>query len=786
MAEKLFRDADDLDALHNSAVATGTPGKSTLTSRMSSGRPSQVIFRVESAEAAQVFADRFGPRDDKGVAADADEHVDRAAGSSGAPLPGELRDRFESSLGADLSSVRLHTGSESATAAGAVGARAYTVGNDIHFGAGHYDPSGSDGMFLIAHEVAHTVQQAGSAPVRQNKLEVSTPGDSLEHEADRAAESMIAGRTAAVGRGPAGIGRKIQRDPNTEHIGGDAKDGDVLYDSTIQGRERAVKPGEATFSDAMLQENAECEGMFAELAAGDLLPNLTCDTSGVQKQIDWQAKICGIFKQEQEGNPHLARSGRQEREEGRLGMLYAQREEVAAKFAAYNGWKSFPNQALMAVQGVKHMQQNLGVSDENAMLDKIKEGVEKAKTVIALAREQRAKNPNANMKELNDLEDAIPADMENDAKDADSALGDMNTSYNGYRSVMLDLEKGAEEKKGEADEKRKEEIQGIKQAIQTAASAIDSGYSILSTAPGKLNEFTTKAAELKDNATKKRDYVKNVARINSGHGDKVKKTNNVVDFDEAWNEEVGKTPDVPTMKPEDQYDIPNVPESAGGIIAAGAGFAADLYFEKELRQININLNTIAAKGSQLRSLGVQFDQAGKLQAFKDGLAKFSAAMAKLKQKTEEAKKKYNDFGERLDRISQQLKTQLPAGHAPGAGQEMFATIFTVAGQLKQVAMYSNRAGGSAGRTGTGAASAGAGAGLDQFSGSEIRSWMRKLGAARKGESFQSELKLTGGETSSIGKMAGACDSWAKSQESIEVYGEASAQVDKLLADLRKA
>src|SRR5688500_14630561 len=103
MAEKLFRDADDLDALHNPAAATGTPGKSTLTSRMSSGRPSQVIFRVESAEAAQVFADRFGPRDSNGVAAAADAAVDRAAGSSGSALPGDLRERFESSLGADLS-----------------------------------------------------------------------------------------------------------------------------------------------------------------------------------------------------------------------------------------------------------------------------------------------------------------------------------------------------------------------------------------------------------------------------------------------------------------------------------------------------------------------------------------------------------------------------------------------------------------------------------------------------------------------------------------------------------
>src|SRR5262249_39225690 len=47
-------------------------------------------------------------------------------------------------------------------------------------------------------EVAHTQQQAGTAPVRQHKLEVSSPGDTLEVEADRAADAMVGGRTAQL------------------------------------------------------------------------------------------------------------------------------------------------------------------------------------------------------------------------------------------------------------------------------------------------------------------------------------------------------------------------------------------------------------------------------------------------------------------------------------------------------------------------------------------------------------------------------------------------------------
>src|ERR1051325_11499117 len=134
-------------------------------------------------------------RDANGVADDAEHAVATAAGGSGSALPETIQRKFESSLGADLSDVRVHTGAESASAAAAVGARAYTTGQDIHFGAGQYDPSSPAGEHLLAHEVAHTVQQRGGAlhsGGRQYKLEVSSPGDYLEHEADRAADAMTA------------------------------------------------------------------------------------------------------------------------------------------------------------------------------------------------------------------------------------------------------------------------------------------------------------------------------------------------------------------------------------------------------------------------------------------------------------------------------------------------------------------------------------------------------------------------------------------------------------------
>jgi hypothetical protein len=147
-------------------------------------------------------------RDGNGVAGDADAAVAAAATSSGSPLPSGLMRKFETSLGADLSAVRVHTGGASANAAQAVGARAYTLGNDIHFASGQYDPSSPTGEHLLAHEVAHTVQQAGIGRRAQFKLDVSSPGDAHELEADRAADAMVTGGRATISDASTAVHRK--------------------------------------------------------------------------------------------------------------------------------------------------------------------------------------------------------------------------------------------------------------------------------------------------------------------------------------------------------------------------------------------------------------------------------------------------------------------------------------------------------------------------------------------------------------------------------------------------
>lgn len=89
------------------------------------------------------------------------DFVERQSRAGGAPLPESVRASMEPRLGGDLSGVRVHTGAESAQAARALNARAFTVGGDIHFGSGAFAPGSREGDRLIAHELAHVVQGRG-------------------------------------------------------------------------------------------------------------------------------------------------------------------------------------------------------------------------------------------------------------------------------------------------------------------------------------------------------------------------------------------------------------------------------------------------------------------------------------------------------------------------------------------------------------------------------------------------------------------------------------------------
>jgi hypothetical protein len=105
-------------------------------------------------------------------------------------LPDELALHLGEAFGVEARGLRIHTDEAAAAAAALLHARAFTVGADLYFAAGAYDPTSESGVELIAHEVAHVAQHQRGL-VQGAAGEVSRPSDSHEHQADELARRFL-------------------------------------------------------------------------------------------------------------------------------------------------------------------------------------------------------------------------------------------------------------------------------------------------------------------------------------------------------------------------------------------------------------------------------------------------------------------------------------------------------------------------------------------------------------------------------------------------------------------
>ena len=151
---------------------------------------------LRSASAATAHAKRPHSQASAGT-------VRRALDTPGELLREDLAAPMERRLGHSFRDVRVHSDAMAATSARALGADAYTIGHDIVFGAGQYQPATPAGQETLAHELSHVVQQRGSSPVAGGMLTVDASA-TAEDEARRVAAQT----RAATGDGiqPVSIG----------------------------------------------------------------------------------------------------------------------------------------------------------------------------------------------------------------------------------------------------------------------------------------------------------------------------------------------------------------------------------------------------------------------------------------------------------------------------------------------------------------------------------------------------------------------------------------------------
>lgn len=114
-------------------------------------------------------------------------HVPSLAGK-GAPLSSSSQAFFATRMGADFSGVCIHTGAEASHSAKSLNAQAYTIGSDIVFADGKYNPDTSDGKKLLAHELTHVMQQRSEERIsRKEEEKAETCGQTYELEGHTAA-----------------------------------------------------------------------------------------------------------------------------------------------------------------------------------------------------------------------------------------------------------------------------------------------------------------------------------------------------------------------------------------------------------------------------------------------------------------------------------------------------------------------------------------------------------------------------------------------------------------------
>jgi peptidoglycan hydrolase-like protein with peptidoglycan-binding domain len=208
--------------------------------------------------------------------------------SSGQPLDAETRAFMEPRFGHDFSGVRIHTDAQAGESARTVNALAYTVGRDVVFGAGQLAPGTTAGNRLLAHELAHVVQQ-GNRSRLQTKLTIGPVNDHYEQEADRVTEQVM--------RGGDGAEPVLAATPHLQRTIGDGHDlnatrfsGNAVLEAAYDN-ERVIRMRHTGTAVRLIQESLLAQGYNLPLFGADGIFGDETEAAVRQFQIDAGAEL---------------------------------------------------------------------------------------------------------------------------------------------------------------------------------------------------------------------------------------------------------------------------------------------------------------------------------------------------------------------------------------------------------------------------------------------------------------------------------------------------------------
>ena len=262
VADKVMRMADP--AVTREPVATS--GMGAKLQRCSCGKSADTGSQCEECKSQAMQLQR-SPAAPVG-AATAPPIVHDVLNSPGRPLDMATRSFIEPRFGADFSNVRVHTDAKAAESAKAVGALAYTVGKDIVFATGQYNTASSAGNKLLAHELAHTVQQGSVSTQTSTMNSPAAAGATIaraanHHSLQRRCETFtypgrtpgatsIPGKPCVDQQGSTGV----TGTPVLEHFGESSSSLIPLHASQIRAFQSALVPTDSV----EIHGYASCDG----------------------------------------------------------------------------------------------------------------------------------------------------------------------------------------------------------------------------------------------------------------------------------------------------------------------------------------------------------------------------------------------------------------------------------------------------------------------------------------------------------------------------------------------
>lgn len=131
----------------------------------------------------------FIQRKDTSAGAVASESISNQINSSrgnGSVMDTDTRSFMESRFGSDFGNVKIHTNKEALQMNRELEAKAFTVGKDIYFNEGQYQPNSDDGRRLLAHELTHVVQQNSKSHIYRKRIKVSSESTKIDPQSEKA------------------------------------------------------------------------------------------------------------------------------------------------------------------------------------------------------------------------------------------------------------------------------------------------------------------------------------------------------------------------------------------------------------------------------------------------------------------------------------------------------------------------------------------------------------------------------------------------------------------------